>query len=61
MFTDFHKLDAGLSAESVSYSLVAENDGDNDDMLNYPYECLKVTSDEPVSDIDVTKREVNLK
>ncbi|KAL2898696.1 Villin-1 [Bienertia sinuspersici] len=58
---DFRKLDAGLSAENVSLSLVSENENDDADMLMYPYERLKVTSDDPVSDIDVTKREANEK
>ncbi|XP_021720685.1 villin-1-like isoform X1 [Chenopodium quinoa] len=58
---DFHKLDSGNSAETVSSSLVAENDDDDDsNLLIYPYERLMLTSDEPVSDIDVTKREAYL-
>lgn len=53
-------LDWGLSAENFNSSLVPENDDDAANPLIYPYERLKVTSDEPVSDIDLTRREVNL-
>lgn len=58
----FHKLDSGHSghsAENVNLSLVAEND-DDANLLIYPYERLKLASDAPVSDIDVTKREAYL-
>ncbi|XP_048504657.1 villin-1 isoform X3 [Beta vulgaris subsp. vulgaris] len=53
-------LDWGLSAENFNSSLVPENDDDTANPLIYPYERLKVTSDEPVSDIDLTRREAYL-
>lgn len=41
---------------------VKEGEAEDDDGLTiYPYERLKTTSTDPVSDIDVTKREVILK
>ena len=41
---------------------VKEGEAEDDDGLTtYPYERLKTTSTDPVSDIDVTKREVMLK
>lgn len=65
MFADIRKLDSNVPAENVSLSLDAENDDYDDDdddanLLIYPYERLKVASNEPVSGIDVTKREVIL-
>lgn len=32
---------------------------DEEDLPSYPYERLKTTSTDPVSDIDVTRREVS--
>lgn len=41
---------------------VKEGEAEDDEGLTiHPYECLKTTSTNPVSDIDVTKREVILK
>lgn len=61
MFADFHKLESRNPADGADLSLVAENDDDDDaNLLKYPYERLTLTSDEPVSDIDLTKREVIL-
>ncbi|XP_021864178.2 villin-1 isoform X3 [Spinacia oleracea] len=58
---DFHKLESRNPADGADLSLVAENDDDDDaNLLKYPYERLTLTSDEPVSDIDLTKREAYL-
>ncbi|KAK8543297.1 hypothetical protein V6N12_015855 [Hibiscus sabdariffa] len=37
-----------------------DDDGDEEGVPIYPYECLKTTSENPVTEIDVTKRETYL-
>jgi hypothetical protein len=48
--------------ESLSIKEEAKEEGGEDEegMLVYPYDRLKTNSDDPVTDIDITKREVQI-
>jgi hypothetical protein len=50
----------GLESLTIAED-VKENEPEDDEGLPvYPYDLLKTTADEPVTEIDVTRREVNI-